>query len=228
MTECDAVSGNGRGAMMTRWCPVTRGIDIPFSQTAASQPFRLPVFAGACPAGNISAAGEHLPHHVAANAFDGANDTKWTDPSNSSSSWIQIAYHTPVYATTYSLTSADEADGDPKKWQLLGDGVVIGEESDVVFKSRQLPKVFAVGSPGVYSAYRLHILDIWGNTSARTQIAELTIHCGVLCPVHVCVQAGDAGGTGTFASHVGSQHVPLTCHCTGHATHAFHCAKSAD
>ncbi|GAA1716986.1 hypothetical protein GCM10009809_11260 [Isoptericola hypogeus] len=77
----------------------------------------------------------------------------------------------------YTLTSAQEAGGDPKAWKLQGstDGerwVTLDTRRGQKFAERQQTRAFSVADPGIYRHYRLVVT---GSQDPATTLAELEL-----------------------------------------------------
>ena len=128
----------------------------------------IPVMtSNADPAGVASASSRIADTYMAWKALNRTN-VGTTDCWHSDATfphWLQYEFDTTIRATSYSITTRDNATNirAPKSWNLLGsnDGVwwdVLDERADAFATEIQNEtKVFDITSPGDYSVYRIHI-----------------------------------------------------------------------
>lgn len=130
--------------------------------------------------GRIIASGEGFPKEKYGNAFD---DTpgKWC--IKTPTIWIEYHYPEGVHhrVVTYTLTAANDApQRDPRDWQLLGsnDGkvwTVVDERKNQSFTMRFQKRLFKVGQPGEYAAYRLNVTRNHGADTSQLSEIELFV-----------------------------------------------------
>ena len=118
-------------------------------------------------------------------AFDGNSQTKWL--TFHGAAWLQIAFPAggSYTATSYTITSANDADNrDPKDWIVQGsnDGEIfvdLDTRTNEDFTERFQTKTYTIAKPGNYRYYRLNITANNGDVgtdgnvgTARIQLAE--------------------------------------------------------
>ena len=92
----------------------------------------------------------------------------------------------PFVAHSYTLVSGnDEPSRDPTAWVLQaqasgGDAiedawVVVDMRKDQTFSERLLPQLYTVRDPGMYSRYRLVILNVGAPDRMMVQLSEFTL-----------------------------------------------------
>ncbi len=121
----------------------------------------------------VSAQQDNEPKEL---AFDGQAHSKWFTGQTSGPYWIQAKMNKPVVVTTYSLTSANDADHrDPKNWTLKGsnDGhawKTLDRRSNEDFPKRHMTRNFRFDNDRPYAFYRL---DMENNAGIGLQLAEI-------------------------------------------------------
>jgi len=126
---------------------------------------------------NVSASGENPPNEIAANLFDGDENSKWLvfEPAG----WVQFQLDEPTVIDHYALTSANDFDGrDPKAWTLKGstDGnswTELDSRSGQDFPDRFLAKDYTFDNSESYQYYRLEVTANSGDD--LLQLAELSL-----------------------------------------------------
>ncbi len=107
---------------------------------------------------------------------DGDLDSKFLIFSFDPSFYIQLQFKKAQCVTTYSLTSANDADErDPRNWTISAsnDGenwVTLDTRTDEKFASRKLTKTYEFENNTAYTYYRLNISAIGGGS--LFQLAE--------------------------------------------------------
>ena len=128
----------------------------------------------------------------AANLFDGNSKTKWCKVNDDYTNWVVLKMATPIYATSYSIQTANDFPvRDPKKFQLYGasgdfapsaDGTTDGwtlldsqsDASVAVPTERGAMAMFGI-TPGIYQYFMFKVDETRGVADAF-QMSELSIH----------------------------------------------------
>ncbi|WP_305782514.1 GH92 family glycosyl hydrolase [Symbioplanes lichenis] len=111
------------------------------------------------------------------NLNDANPESKWL--VDTPTSWAQYQLDTAQTATTYALTSANDApERDPRDWTLQGsangtDWTTVDTQTGQTFTARFQRKTYTVANPGSFLYYRL---TITGHPSGNlTQLADLDL-----------------------------------------------------
>lgn len=126
----------------------------------------------------LLASGDNPPGETKQKLFDNSANTKWL--TFSPVGWVMFSVSTPILATGYSITSANDGpDRDPKNWTLEGSNdrntwAVIDTQTGQTFASRYLKRDFTIsGNTMPYKHYRFNVT--LNNGASIVQAAELTI-----------------------------------------------------
>lgn len=135
--------------------------------------------------------GGNYGSEVAANLFDGPSTTKWCKGNNASTNWVVFKTARPIYASSYIIQTANDADGrDPKTFKLYGaldaapttDGSTEGwteidsedDASGAIPTDRYAFADFTIDNPGLYQ-YFMFKAEANRNNDASFQMSELII-----------------------------------------------------
>ena len=136
--------------------------------------------------GILTAQGEEQPH-LKEYVIDNKVTTKWLDIANANpttrASWIQYQLSGNSYvAMQYTITSADDnADRDPKSWNLLGSNngsqwTTLDTRTNEEFSGRLQKNSYTLTNSSAYTYYRLQISSVNNPvTATAVQIAEFEI-----------------------------------------------------
>ena len=125
----------------------------------------------------------------AANLFDGNTGTKWCKPNAVATNWVVFHTTKPIYASRYTLGTANDAETrDPKKFKLYAasgsapttDGTTTGwtlidsedNATSVIPTTRKVLAGFTVDNPGIYQYFMLKVEEIRGSNGAF-QLSEI-------------------------------------------------------
>ncbi|MDR6270473.1 glycosyl hydrolase family 95 catalytic domain-containing protein [Arthrobacter russicus] len=106
--------------------------------------------------------------------------TSWQVPAPGAGAQWQLDLATPAVVNSYTLTSADAADSDPRSWKLEGseDGavwtVLDTRQSGSPFQARNESKTFAVSNTKAYPAYRLTLATSSANTPLKLAAVKVS------------------------------------------------------
>ena len=126
-----------------------------------------------------------------ANLFDGPSKTKWCKGNNASTNWVVFKTAKPIYASSYIIQTANDAEGrDPKTFKLYGamdaapttngstDGwTEIDSEADAsatIPTDRRAFADFTIDNPGVYQ-YFMFKAEANRSNDASFQMSEFII-----------------------------------------------------
>ena len=115
----------------------------------------------------------------AAQAFDGNVNTKWEDPVNGGTGWLQYQLASAASVDTYILTSAgDVQQRDPAAWQFQGSNngttwTTLDTQTGQVFANRSQAQSYSLTNTTAYLYYRLNITANNGGSAYSLQLAEL-------------------------------------------------------
>lgn len=143
------------------------------------------------PATVIASGSGHYGSEVAANLFDGPSTTKWCKGNSASTNWVVFKTVKPIYASSYIIQTANDADSrDPKTFKLYGalgsapttdgtttDWIEIDSEDDAsgtIPTDRYAFADFTIDSPGIYD-YFMFKAEANRSNDASFQMSELII-----------------------------------------------------
>ncbi|WP_354570271.1 GH92 family glycosyl hydrolase [Glaciihabitans sp. UYNi722] len=201
-------------------------------QPQASTPYGTQVnVTGKIPPGSLSAyvtgvtaSAENPPGEAATKLLDNNSNTKWL--AFVTTATIVYQFGTPVVATDYAMTSAnDSPERDPKNFTVEGsnDGstwIPIDSQTNQVFTARQTEKDYKTTNTTAYGSYRLSITANAGAplTQPPTQLADWDLRDASTgaTPMLSIIAGGPANGpdsksgvgfSGTHALRYGGKHV---------------------
>jgi len=122
----------------------------------------------------VTASAENPPGEVATNLLDGNPGSKWL--AFATTAWITYSFDTPVVATDYVLTSANDApERDPKSWtvDVSDDGATwspVDTQTNQAFTSRGQTHAYPTTNSTAHRYYRLSITA--NNGSNLSQLAD--------------------------------------------------------
>jgi len=131
----------------------------------------------------VAASSQNGPQEGAAQAFDGARETKWYNNNRPGPWWVQYELGSGARRIVwqYRITSANDApERDPCDWVLQGsnDGqswTALDTRQGEMFSERFQTKIYSTANTNAYSAYRLYITKQAGADENNMQLSEFSL-----------------------------------------------------
>jgi hypothetical protein len=115
-------------------------------------------------------------------AFDNNLGTKWYDPVNGGTGWVQYQLPSSQVVNQYQMTSAsDVQQRDPAAWQFQGSSngttwVTLDTQTAQIFANRTQTNTYSFTNSIAYAYYRLNVTANNGGSGYGIQLAELGLY----------------------------------------------------